>query len=129
MTPSGQIFPRSTTGNCAKHQRKLATLIKRATHMGIFSHKKSKWTVFYPLEMTAFENIDTYRDSWTLYDKDRITEIDKSEAIRQSEMNELIEKATDEDDEEDESFIPDPFPEPYPLNKHSKVEEGEEEFY
>jgi len=31
----GKILPRSKTGVCAKHQRKLATAIKRARHLAL----------------------------------------------------------------------------------------------
>ena len=31
----GKIRPRRQTGNCAKHQRKLATAIKRARHLAL----------------------------------------------------------------------------------------------
>lgn len=35
ITESGKIAPRRSTGVCAKHQRILATAIKRARHMAL----------------------------------------------------------------------------------------------
>jgi small subunit ribosomal protein S18 len=37
LTEKGKIIPRRTTGNCAKHQRRLAHAIKRARHAAIVS--------------------------------------------------------------------------------------------
>ena len=34
-TERGKIVPRRMTGTCAKHQRKLATAIKRARHIAV----------------------------------------------------------------------------------------------
>lgn len=34
-TERGKIVPRRMTGTCAKHQRKLATAVKRARHIGL----------------------------------------------------------------------------------------------
>lgn len=48
MNYEGCIMPRRATGCCAKHQRKLSRVIKRAKHMGIFSYKKGGFTVFSP---------------------------------------------------------------------------------
>ena len=33
ITDRGKIVPRRITGNCARHQRQLATAIKRARHL------------------------------------------------------------------------------------------------
>ena len=33
ITEGGKIVPRRITGNCARHQRQLATAIKRARHL------------------------------------------------------------------------------------------------
>lgn len=40
ITEDGKIRPRRQTGTCAKHQRELATAIKRARHLALlpFSH-------------------------------------------------------------------------------------------
>lgn len=35
MTEYGRIRPRRQTGTCAKHQRRLATAIKRARHLAL----------------------------------------------------------------------------------------------
>lgn len=37
-TEQGKIIPRRTTGICAKHQRMLATAIKRARHLAILPY-------------------------------------------------------------------------------------------
>jgi small subunit ribosomal protein S18 len=35
ITEHGKIRPRRQTGNCAKHQRKVAVAVKRARHMAL----------------------------------------------------------------------------------------------
>ena len=35
INPGGQMLPRRTTGNCAKHQRMVATAIKRAREVAL----------------------------------------------------------------------------------------------
>lgn len=35
LTERGKILPRRVTGVCAKHQRKLATEVKRARHLAL----------------------------------------------------------------------------------------------
>ncbi|MFH1451524.1 MAG: 30S ribosomal protein S18 [bacterium] len=37
-----KIKPRKRTGVCAKHQRKLATAVKRARHLGLISITRTK---------------------------------------------------------------------------------------
>eukprot|EP01116_Phalansterium_solitarium_P000346 TRINITY_DN10220_c0_g1_i1.p1 TRINITY_DN10220_c0_g1~~TRINITY_DN10220_c0_g1_i1.p1 ORF type:complete len:305 (-),score=41.12 TRINITY_DN10220_c0_g1_i1:216-1130(-) len=48
MTPAGNILPRRYTGTCAKHQRALAHAIKRAAHMGFFTHTASTYRINSP---------------------------------------------------------------------------------
>ena len=38
MSERGKILPRRITGNCAKHQRKLTTAIKRARHIALMPY-------------------------------------------------------------------------------------------
>ena len=38
ITEEGKIRPRRQTGTCAKHQRVLATAIKRARHIGLLPY-------------------------------------------------------------------------------------------
>jgi small subunit ribosomal protein S18 len=38
LTDRGKIFPRRTSANCAKHQRQLATAIKRARYMAMLPY-------------------------------------------------------------------------------------------
>lgn len=38
LTDRGKIFPRRTSANCAKHQRQLATAIKRARYMALLRY-------------------------------------------------------------------------------------------
>jgi small subunit ribosomal protein S18 len=38
LTDRAKIFPRRTSGNCAKHQRQLATAIKRARYMAMLPY-------------------------------------------------------------------------------------------
>jgi small subunit ribosomal protein S18 len=35
LTEQGKIIPRHTSGLCAKHQRQLATAVKRARHLAL----------------------------------------------------------------------------------------------
>lgn len=39
ITEKGKILPRRTSGLCAKHQRELATAIKRAREMALLPYK------------------------------------------------------------------------------------------
>ena len=41
--PEGKIKPRRRTGTCAKHQRMLATAIKRARHMAFLGFDRGTW--------------------------------------------------------------------------------------
>ena len=38
VSERGKILPRRITGNCAKHQRKLTTAIKRARHLAMMPY-------------------------------------------------------------------------------------------
>ena len=38
ISERGKILPRRITGNCAKHQRKLTTAIKRARHIALMPY-------------------------------------------------------------------------------------------
>ena len=38
ITEKGKIMPNRLTGNCAKHQRKIATAVKRARYMAILPY-------------------------------------------------------------------------------------------
>ncbi len=38
ITERGKIYPRRNSGACAKHQRMLATAIKRARYIGLVSY-------------------------------------------------------------------------------------------
>jgi small subunit ribosomal protein S18 len=41
--PEGKIRPRRRTGTCARHQRILATAIKRARHMALLGFDRDTW--------------------------------------------------------------------------------------
>ena len=41
--PEGKIRPRRRTGICARHQRMLATAIKRARHMALLAFDRGTW--------------------------------------------------------------------------------------
>lgn len=43
VTDEGKIRPRRQTGTCARHQRALATAIKRARHIALLSFTGSRW--------------------------------------------------------------------------------------
>ena len=43
VTDEGKIRPRRQTGNCARHQRVLATAIKRARHIALLPYTSSRW--------------------------------------------------------------------------------------
>ena len=38
LTEQGKIIPRHTSGTCAKHQRQLATAVKRARHLALIPY-------------------------------------------------------------------------------------------
>jgi small subunit ribosomal protein S18 len=38
VTERGKMVPRRTSGNCARHQRLVATAIKRARHMALIPY-------------------------------------------------------------------------------------------
>ena len=39
ISDRGKILPRRVTGNCARHQRRLTTAIKRARHLALLPFK------------------------------------------------------------------------------------------
>jgi small subunit ribosomal protein S18 len=41
--PEGRIRPRRRTGTCARHQRMVATGIKRARHMALLAFDRGTW--------------------------------------------------------------------------------------
>ena len=41
--PECKIKPRRNTGNCARHQRMVATAIKRARHMALLAFDRGSW--------------------------------------------------------------------------------------
>jgi small subunit ribosomal protein S18 len=43
VTEEGKIRPRRQTGTCAKHQRELATAIKRARHIALLPYVAEAW--------------------------------------------------------------------------------------
>ncbi len=43
VTDEGKIRPRRQTGTCARHQRALATAIKRARHIALLPFTGSHW--------------------------------------------------------------------------------------
>ncbi|MEA4906169.1 MAG: 30S ribosomal protein S18 [Anaerolineaceae bacterium] len=43
VTEEGKIRPRRQTGTCAKHQRELATAVKRARHIALLPYTATPW--------------------------------------------------------------------------------------
>ena len=43
VTEEGKIRPRRQTGSCAKHQRQIASAIKRARHIALLPYTGEKW--------------------------------------------------------------------------------------
>jgi small subunit ribosomal protein S18 len=43
VTERGKIVPRRISGNCARHQRKLTTAIKRSRHMAILAFESESF--------------------------------------------------------------------------------------
>ena len=43
VTERGKIVPRRISGNCAKHQRKLTTAIKRGRHLAIMAFESESF--------------------------------------------------------------------------------------
>ncbi len=44
VTEDGRICPRRQTGTCAKHQRALASEVKRARHIALLPFTSEAWT-------------------------------------------------------------------------------------
>jgi small subunit ribosomal protein S18 len=44
VTEEGKIRPRRQTGTCARHQRELATAIKRARHIALLPYTGETWS-------------------------------------------------------------------------------------
>jgi small subunit ribosomal protein S18 len=44
VTEDGKIRPRRQTGTCAKHQRTLASEVKRARHIALLPFTSAAWT-------------------------------------------------------------------------------------
>ena len=43
VTEEGKIRPRRQTGTCAKHQRAVASAVKRARHIALLPYTGEKW--------------------------------------------------------------------------------------
>lgn len=82
VTPAGDLITRRYNGNCSRHQRKLASTIRRAKHMGIFSYKYGGFTIHSPF--TEPPNLDP--------------EPEFEDEAQESEIDQF---------DEDEHFIPD----------------------
>ncbi|GAM28880.1 hypothetical protein SAMD00019534_120560 [Acytostelium subglobosum LB1] len=63
LNKDGDILPRYITGNCLKHQKKIARKIKHAKHLGLFSYKNGRFTIYDPnvVPPTAKEQADYTR--------------------------------------------------------------------
>jgi len=97
LTPSGHIVPRRMTGNCAKHQRKVSRVIKRAKSLGLFSYKKG-FEVHNPSPFEDYVAVNFFENKklflFELGDMGRLAE----ETRRLNEENE-------EEEEEDEELF------------------------
>lgn len=58
LSAYGTIKSRKHTALCAKHQRKLNKVVRRARHMGILSNKNKTFTVYSPFEDLIIERTD-----------------------------------------------------------------------
>lgn len=58
LSAYGTIKSRKHTALCAKHQRKLNKVVRRARHMGILSNKHKTFTVYSPFEDLIIERTD-----------------------------------------------------------------------
>lgn len=50
LTDTGLIVSKKISGNCSKHQRKIAKTIKRSRHLGLFTYKKGVFEIRNPFE-------------------------------------------------------------------------------
>jgi len=75
LTPTGDIIGRRHNGNCRRHQRKLATTIKRAKHMGIFSYKYGGFTIYSPF----LEPVETFAEDDGEGDEEQYGESDEED--------------------------------------------------
>jgi len=54
----GHILPKRITGNCSKHQRQVARVVRKARDMGLFTYKKSVFEIVNPFPDTILKASD-----------------------------------------------------------------------
>ncbi|EFA83446.1 hypothetical protein PPL_03594 [Heterostelium album PN500] len=64
LNNDGDILPRYITGNCLKHQKKIARTIKQAKHLGLYSYKKGTFTIYDPNVVPPTPKEDVEYDKW-----------------------------------------------------------------
>jgi len=81
MTEFGDILGRTSTGLCAKHQRRISRVIKRAKRLGVLSYKFGEFRIVSPFEEPVpvqIEALADILDSHLLYMMTILSEADKS---------------------------------------------------
>jgi hypothetical protein len=113
MNPHGRILPRVDSGNCAKHQRKIAHAIKKAVHMGFFTYKSSQFQIkapYLPEDMATFagpqaSGVDNVEmdDILRSRDEEEAFDAEEEEVLKEIEDRRYTSRGRDDDyDDEDD---------------------------
>ncbi|KAK5575800.1 hypothetical protein RB653_006934 [Dictyostelium firmibasis] len=94
LNDEGDILPRHYSGNCLKHQKKIARTIRQAKALGIFSYKKGTFTIHdpnvYSLTKSELEEYEKwYNGSYTQEELEQVYEQFEAERTKEEEEEEL----------------------------------------
>ncbi|KAN0033997.1 hypothetical protein ACTFIV_000477 [Dictyostelium citrinum] len=100
LNQSGDILPRHYSGNCLKHQKKIARTIKQAKALGIFSYKKGTFTIhdpnLYNLSKSELEEYNKWYDG--TYTQEELQQVyDEYHAIKllETSQNKLTQEQSE----------------------------------
>jgi len=95
LNESGDIIPRYYSGNCSKHQKKIARTIKHAKSLGLISYKKGSFTVIDPNEYPA---LPSEMAAYEKYFYGNYTEKEWEDLAEEIEEKEMLSQAKDQKD-------------------------------
>ncbi|KAN0043039.1 hypothetical protein ACTA71_010674 [Dictyostelium dimigraforme] len=108
LNQAGDILPRHYSGNCLKHQKKIARTIRQAKALGIFSYKKGTFTIHdpnvYSLTKSELEEYNKwYEGTYTEEELQQVYDEYESMVLGMEEPIDDYEfEFEDEDEDEDE---------------------------